>query len=293
MSDRIEKPYSHDILSSEDVKIEGDIERKYRFEYLDLLHEYDKWESKWHSSIRLPEQQRESIRKQMAILCKQLARLELSTPIQNILSRADVIKLDIELTFVENFKVFQYEFSDLGDLDIETCLTSLDNNNSSKKEETIEVKAQANKSTKKSKKPVLKSVLCVIPSIIVFMAVRLILSSLLAIITALLISLPIIGKLIEILFYLRGDSPIIIIAIVSTAVSYYATKCIQEKMMNHSSAITLTRKIHGTIIVISHVIFLFINLIASTNILVNIVCIIAGLVFIFSSKKEENNVTDI
>lgn len=84
------------------VKVETPVEQEFWSKYVDLWHEYHEYASPLNSSIRvkyLSKQEIESITKQRDILHKKLAKLEVSQPILNILRRADLCGLDLELRF--------------------------------------------------------------------------------------------------------------------------------------------------------------------------------------------------
>lgn len=113
------------------VKVETPVEQEFWSKYVDLWHEYYEYASPLNSSIRikyLSKQEIESMTKQRDIIHKKLAKLEASQPILNILKRAD-----------------------LGGLDLEMRFASQDDNNSSEKEETQEIKTQVQTHTEKDK----------------------------------------------------------------------------------------------------------------------------------------------
>ena len=111
-----------------------------------------------------------------------------------------------------------------------------------------------------------------------------------------LLELPLIGKLFNILFFLRGDTPTMVAQIIAAQIAYYATKFIQTKTNKHLLTKGLSYKICGIVFLIIYVPSLVINIFdgAGSSIFANILFIItAGIYFWKASDcKEEFLNTD-
>lgn len=106
------------------------------------------------------------------------------------------------------------------------------------------------------------------------------------IINDLLIKVPLIGKLISWLFRIRGDSPGMVLTLLSSGVAYYVTMAAQEAINKDARTRGLSCVLHGAGIVLFQIVFLFINLIYGDAILANVIQLIAGFI-IFSGGMGE------
>lgn len=135
---------------------------------------------------------------------------------------------------------------------------------------------------KEQSKPVIwKSTLCTPPCLIFFFVSRLISGFAVALIIWLLSQIPIASFLLDWLFIARGDTPDIFVIVFSTTVAYYFTSFVQKKMIKDLPTIRLSRKMLGILIMLFHVLFFFSNLHHEINVFPNVICFVAGLVFLF------------
>ena len=102
----------------------------------------------------------------------------------------------------------------------------------------------------------------------------------------LLLKIPLIGWLIDLLFFFRGDSPDMVLSILSTGVAFFVTMTIQEKINKEAPTRGLSCVLLGIFIVLLHIVSLIINLIYGDGILKNVIQIIAGCI-IFSGGMGE------
>jgi hypothetical protein len=102
----------------------------------------------------------------------------------------------------------------------------------------------------------------------------------------LLSKIPLIGKLVNLLFYFRGDTPDMLLAILCPGVAYYVTMAAQKAMNKESRTRGLSCVLHGVCIVLLQIVFIVINLIYGDGILKNVIQAIAGFV-IFSNGMGE------
>ena len=136
-------------------------------------------------------------------------------------------------------------------------------------------------------KPIIwKSILCVVPSLAVFLITRIVLVLLLSLVMALILYIPILNKIFQAFLIFRQDSPLMLATTLSVMFAYLFTSFLQKKMMKDIPTIRLSRKILGVIIALVHVLSLVSNIIHGGNVIANIICIIAGLVFVFSDNFD-------
>ena len=92
----------------------------------------------------------------------------------------------------------------------------------------------------------------------------------------LLSEIPIIGNLVDLLFYFRGDSPDLMLSLLCPAVAYGATIITQEFINNDAPTRGLSCLLIGVGIVLLQVICLVLNLYYGEGVWTNIVLIITG-----------------
>lgn len=135
-------------------------------------------------------------------------------------------------------------------------------------------------------KPIIwKAILCVIPCWVIFFLTRALLTLLISLAGIIIYKIPILGKLLHLLFMARGDNLSFFATIISIFAAYWITTIIQDKMMKYAPTITLSRRILGVIMALAHLCFLIINIFADGNYPINIFCIIAALAFVFSNNE--------
>lgn len=136
------------------------------------------------------------------------------------------------------------------------------------------------------KPKVLKSIFLAIISFVVFYLSYLLVYLLISAAITLLSKLPIIGFLIDWIFYIRGDTPDMMLSLLCPMVSFYTAYGSIVAMSQKQEATTnLSAKILGVLLVSINIISVIINLIYGEGILKNICVIIAG-ILIFSSGKD-------
>ena len=108
----------------------------------------------------------------------------------------------------------------------------------------------------------------------------------------LLVRMPLIGKLIDLLFFFRGDTPDMALALLCPGVAYYVTMFAQAAMNKETRTRGLSCVLHGAGIVLLQVISIVINLIYGDGILANITQLVAGFA-IFSGGMGELKETDL
>lgn len=138
-----------------------------------------------------------------------------------------------------------------------------------------------------SNKPkVFKAIITSIVAFAVFSAVCFLVYFICGLAINLLLEIPVIGWLIELLFFFRGDSPDMVLSILSPGVAFFVTMTIQEKINKEAPTRGLSCVLLGIFIVLLHIVSLIINLIYGDGIFKNIIPIIAGCI-IFSGGMGE------
>lgn len=135
------------------------------------------------------------------------------------------------------------------------------------------------------KKPrVFKAIATALLCLAIFGAVYLLAYLLLGGIIYVLSLIPVINWLVDLLFYIRGDTPDLMLSLFSPIVAYYTTMAAQEYINKEKPTRGLSCILLGIIITIIHVLSLVTNLIYGDGILKNIIQAIVGIV-IFSSGR--------
>jgi hypothetical protein len=135
-------------------------------------------------------------------------------------------------------------------------------------------------------KPIIwKSILCVIPCMILFFLSRILFALLIYLVALIISKIPMLNNLLGSLNKARdGDLSIVIhllMYIIPVFGAYCITILIQDKMMKHTPTKTLSKRILGIIMATIHTLFLVANIIGDGSWGINICCIIASLGFIF------------
>ena len=107
--------------------------------------------------------------------------------------------------------------------------------------------------------------------------------------------LPIIGKVFDLFFSLRGDSPTMLAMIISAQLAYYLAKFIQTKVNKHLPTRSLSYKISSVVLLVIHVLSLITNIFSGESFLANILFIVTAGVFFAKAadcKEEFGQVTE-
>lgn len=134
----------------------------------------------------------------------------------------------------------------------------------------------------KGKPQILKSVFSSLLALIVFSLVYFLVFLVLGGIILVLSNIPVIGSLVKLLFYFRGDSPDMMLSLMSPIVAYFVATALLEKINKLRANSGLACILLGVFILLIHVPSLVINLLAGDAFLANITQGIAGVVFIIS-----------
>lgn len=135
------------------------------------------------------------------------------------------------------------------------------------------------------KPKVFKSILTAILGALVFGGVFFLTALIVGGIIYLLTQIPVIGGLIEWLFYMRGDSPDLLIALLAPQLAYAAAKSVLSKINKDAPTLGLSCEIAGISIAAVHILSLVANLLAGDSVLFNIAQGIAGVVLFFFGKN--------
>ena len=101
-------------------------------------------------------------------------------------------------------------------------------------------------------------------------------------------NLPLIGKLFDLFFFLRGDSPTMLATIVGAQLAYYAAKFIQTKVNNHLPTRCLSYKINAIGMLVVHGLSLILNIFYGEAFFPNIVFIVtAGVYFMNAANCKD------
>lgn len=101
-----------------------------------------------------------------------------------------------------------------------------------------------------------------------------------------LIKMPILGKLIDWLFYFRGDTPDFLVTAISAIIAYVASTEVSERINKDAPTIGLSCILVGSILALFHIPSLIINLIYHGNVMANIIQLVAGIGLIVHGKNE-------
>ena len=114
---------------------------------------------------------------------------------------------------------------------------------------------------KNQNKPVIwKSIILAFPCFLFYNLIYLIVGFLSLGFLYLLSRVEILNNFLGWVFYSRGDSPSMFSICFSATMAYYVTGLVQEKIIKHFPTLKLLRIIVGSIIIISNILFLFVNL---------------------------------
>lgn len=135
------------------------------------------------------------------------------------------------------------------------------------------------------KKPrVFKAILTALLGLVIFSLVYLLSYLIVGGIIYILSLIPVIGKLVDLLFYMRRDTPDMMLSLFSPILAYYCTMAAQEAINKDKPTRGISCVLLGIIIIVLHLFSIISNLLLGEGILKNIIQAIAGFV-IFNSGK--------
>lgn len=141
------------------------------------------------------------------------------------------------------------------------------------------------KETVMQKKPrVFKAVVTAILCLAIFGAVYLLAYLILGGIFNILAKIPVIRWLLNLLFFIRGDTPGIVLLLVAPILAYYATMVLQQSVNKEKPTMGLSCILLGIFLTTIHALSLIVNLINGESVFPNITQAIAGLVIFFSGR---------
>lgn len=97
--------------------------------------------------------------------------------------------------------------------------------------------------------------------------------------------IPILKKLISWIFSTRGDTPNVFAATIAAIIAYYLFSLIVEQTTKKENTKKFTLILTGIFVMIVNVLFVIINLIYSSPILVNVYLAIVGAILFFKGKN--------
>lgn len=133
---------------------------------------------------------------------------------------------------------------------------------------------------------IFKAILTSVLAFIIFFVVYFLVYIICGLAIDLLLGIPVIGWLIDLLFFFRGDSPKLVLSLLSPGVSYWVTIIIQEKISKDAPTMGLSCILLGVGVALLQVLSLVLNLIYGESIWTNIVLIITGCIFLFNGIGE-------
>ena len=141
--------------------------------------------------------------------------------------------------------------------------------------------------SKTEDKPIIwKAIICTIPCALIFLVSRLLSAVIVGLLGVIISKIPLLSHLLNFFLVQRGDNLSSLAITISVVVAYFLTTFIQGKMMKDAPTNILSRRILGVIIALVHILSLIVNIAAGNGFYINIICIIASLVFIFSKNIE-------
>lgn len=139
--------------------------------------------------------------------------------------------------------------------------------------------------TVKEKPSIFKAIMSALLGLIIFGLVYIMSYIIVSLIIYVLSLIPLIGGFVDWLFYVRGDSPDLMLSILSPTVAYFVTMFSLESINKSCPTFGLSCVILGICLLVLHIASIVLNLLAGEDILKNIVQAIAG-VLIFIAGRE-------
>ena len=126
------------------------------------------------------------------------------------------------------------------------------------------------------KPKVFRAILAAILALIIYTLIYLLVFLVLGFAILYLSEIPILGTIIEYFFYLRRDTPDLMLSVLAPSLGCFIAMAIQEKIAKHKRTIGLSYILFGVFLVLLHTYALLLNLSYNAGILKNIIQIIAG-----------------
>ena len=108
-----------------------------------------------------------------------------------------------------------------------------------------------------------------------------------ALIFSVLAVIPIVNRLVDALFSIRGDSPSIAIVFFSVILSYQAAKWVIGRFCDYAATEKLALRITGALLLLYNILLVIRNISADISFFPNVLAIIAGIVMILGSNNVE------
>lgn len=136
----------------------------------------------------------------------------------------------------------------------------------------------------KTKPKVFRAIVTAFLTFFVFGAVYLLAYLILAGVIYVLSIIPLINRLVDLLFYWRGDSPDMLLSVLAPTIAYFVTMVVQESVNKNKPTRGLSCIILGILVTLLHIVSIVINLIYGDGILANITQAIAGIVILHNGS---------
>lgn len=137
-------------------------------------------------------------------------------------------------------------------------------------------------------KKVLTSIGIALLGIILFSLSYLIVVLLIGLLFLLLDAIPLINKLVALLFSIRKDSPDMLAMLVGTVIAYNVCKWLIAKLSSDENVFSLSCIFSGGSILVFNVLFFIINITLNNAVLANIFLAIAGIILIYSRNAYKS-----
>lgn len=137
----------------------------------------------------------------------------------------------------------------------------------------------------KQKPEIGKAILFGLSSFIAYYICYFVLAFVSTLVFAVLAFVPVVNRIVDALFRMRGDSPSIFIVFMSVIFSYHAAKWVIERFCDYASTEKLSLRIAGVVLILYNVLLLVRNISSGVSFFPNILSSIAGIVLILSSNN--------
>lgn len=134
-------------------------------------------------------------------------------------------------------------------------------------------------------KKVLTSIGIALLGIILFSLSYFIVVLLIGLLFLLLDAIPLINKLVALLFSIRKDSPDMLAMLVGTVIAYNVCKWLIAKLSGDAKVFSLSCVFSGGFILVFNVLFFIINITLNNAVLANIFLAIAGIILIYTRNN--------
>lgn len=216
----------------------------------------------------------------------QLTKMSQSDTLKPVVERTyeKVIRADLIVYRKEQEAALQRELQEISDQYSERCKISeknRHNNTEEQKQQTIIVSHQNQQEPSAHHKPkpkVFRSIITSLLALFIFGAIYLTAYVILAGIVYILSLIPVVSSLWDLLFYWRGDSPDMLLAILAPTISFFITMTVQDAINKDKPTKGLSCVLLGIFLMTLHIISFIINLIYEDVVLANITQAIAGFI---------------